>query len=321
MVAEHLLKDGHQLVGLARSQSSADELAQNGIEPVRGQIGDVQVVGEQARRADGVVQVSTGGFLQQAMSSAQLLIDNTAALIEALRGSGKPLVMTYGIAMYMDTGWLDTKRVVTEDDPRCWAYFYAHFEQVQRMLEAEPSVRHIGIIPSSVYGRGGGYIGSLPRLFDSVRKYGKLYAVAPGEDCANSFVHVDDLADLYTRAVRSADTRGYYIASSQIVPMIDAARWVSHAAGLGGELEFVDYPAIRKLCGRYVELDWWVNLRGSGEKAARELGWRPSHPTLHDHLASLPQPLDLSSVYPAPRRRAASDAARAAGGVAATGEV
>jgi hypothetical protein len=60
------------------------------------------------------------------------------------------------------------------------------------------------------------------------------------------------------------------------------------------------------LNGRPGELDFFVNCRASSEKAREVLGWRPHRPGVIDDLASLPKPLDLSSVYPEPKRQLAA---------------
>lgn len=310
-VAEYLRADGHELVGLARSAESAEKLAAAGIEPVRGEIGDRDLIESQARKSDGVVQLATAGFLNQAVDGQQALRSTVDGVVAALRGTNKPYIITFGHAMYMDTGaWGDPERVATEEDPATWSRFYAHWGDVQRLLAAEPGVRTIEILPSGTYGRGGGYIGTVSRVFDGVRKHGKVYAVAPGDN-GWSKVHIDDLAELYMLALRSPDTRGRFIGAAEIVTMIDQARAVSRAAGLGGEVEFVDYRTMRQLNGRYAEFDWWTNVRTSGQKARNVLGWRPHHPTLIEELDSLPKPLDLWSVYPKrDRQAAAADAAR-----------
>src|ERR1700737_11868 len=67
VVAERLKADGHDITGLARSADAAAQLAAAGIEPVRGAMGDRDVLGEHATKADGVVQIATGGFLVQAL--------------------------------------------------------------------------------------------------------------------------------------------------------------------------------------------------------------------------------------------------------------
>jgi nucleoside-diphosphate-sugar epimerase len=166
-------------------------------------------------------------------------------------------------------------------------------------------VRSIVLTPGQVYGHAGGYIGPIARLFNGVRNHGVVYAVAPGTN-ACTYVHVDDLADLYALALRRTDTRGTFIAATDTVSQIDVARAVSRAAGLGGEVEFVDYPTMRELNGRANELDFWCNCRASSQKARDVLGWQPHRPGVIAELASLPRPLDLNTVYPEPKRQLAA---------------
>jgi nucleoside-diphosphate-sugar epimerase len=97
-----------------------------------------------------------------------------------------------------------------------------------------------------------------------------------------------------------------FIAATDTVSQIDVARAVSRAAGLGGEVEFVDYPTMRELNGRANELDFFCNCRESGQKAREVLGWQPHRSGVIDELASLPTPLDLNTVYPEPKRQLAA---------------
>jgi nucleoside-diphosphate-sugar epimerase len=130
-----------------------------------------------------------------------------------------------------------------------------------------------------------------------------VYAVPPATN-AFTYVHVDDLADLYALALGTAGVRGTYIAATDTVIQMDVAKAVSAAAGLGGAVELVDYPRMRELNGRGGELDFFCNCRASGEKAKVELGWQPHRPGILVELASLPKPLDLNSLYPQPKRQA-----------------
>jgi nucleoside-diphosphate-sugar epimerase len=305
VVAERLQADGHVITGLARSADAAAQLAAAGIEPVRGALGDFDVLAEQARKADGVVQIATGGFLVQALESVNETVGASDVLMEALVGTEKPYVLTGGTGAYIDTGIAFPERVVTEADPISPPHFYAHLGDILRKVAATDAVRSIVLMPGQVYGRGGGYIGPIARLFNGVRKHGVVYAVGPGTN-GTTFVHVDDLADLFAFALRATDTRGSFIAATDTVTAIDIARAVSRAAGLGGEVKFVDYPRMRELNGRANELDFWVNCRASSQKARDVLGWQPHRLGVIAELASLPQPLDLNTVYPGPRRHAAA---------------
>ena len=306
VVAERLKADGHDITGLARSADAAAQLAAAGIEPVRGAMGDRDVLGEHATKADGVVQIATGGFLVQALETVNEAVSTVDTFLEALAGTDKPYVLTGGTGAYLDTGIAFPERVVTEADPISPPHFYSHLGDILRKVAATENVRTIVPALGQVYGRAGGYIGPVARLFNGVRKHGVVHAVAPGTN-AFTFVHVDDLADLYALALRQTDTRGTFIAATDTVAAIDVARAVSRAAGLGGEVEFVDYTTMRELNGRVGELDFFVNCRASSQKARDVLGWQPHRPGVIAELASLPTPLDLNTVYPEPRRHAAAE--------------
>lgn len=305
VISERLRADGHVLTGLARSEESAAQLRAAGIEPVRGALGDVEVITEQATAADGVVQIATGGFLLQALESVREAFTTVDAVLEALAGTEKPYVSTGGTGGWLDTGIVFPERVVTEADPICPPHFYAHYGDIFRTLVASTDVRTIVLSPGQIYGRGGGYIGPIARLFNGVRKHGVVHAVAPGDN-AFTFVHVDDLADLYALALRTPGLRGHYFAATDTVSAMDVAKAVSAAAGLGGDVELVDYRTMRRLNGRVGELDFWANCRASSDRARNELGWQPHRPGLLAELASLPTPLDLHTVYPEPKRQAAA---------------
>jgi nucleoside-diphosphate-sugar epimerase len=304
VVCERLLAEGHQLRGLARSDEAAAQLAEDGIEPVRGGLGDNDVIGKESRAADGVVQITTGGFLIQAMDTVHEAVSTTDAVLEALAGTNKPYIWTGGTGGWLDTGAAFPERVVTETDPMTPPHFYIHFLQIAQKLLASQDVRTIILSAGQLYGRGGGYIGPVARSFNDFRKHGVVHAC--NMDNAFTFVHVDDLADLYAIALRDSSTRGNYIAATDTVHMMDVARAVSKAVGLDGKIEIVDHLTMRQLNGRANEGDFFCNLRASCAKARKELGWEPHRPGLLEELASLPKPLDVNSVYPEPKRQAAA---------------
>jgi nucleoside-diphosphate-sugar epimerase len=304
VVCERLLAEGHQLRGLARSDAAAAQLAEDGIEPVRGALGDTDVIGKESRAADGVVQITTGGFLIQAMDTVHEAVSTTDAVLEALAGTNKPYIWTGGTGGWLDTGAAFPERVVTETDPMTPPHFYIHFLQIAQKLLASQDVRTIILSAGQLYGRGGGYIGPVARSFNDFRKHGVVHAC--NMDNAFTFVHVDDLADLYAIALRDPSTRGNFIAATDTVHMMDVARAVSKAVGLDGKIEIVDHLTMRQLNGRANEGDFFCNLRASCAKARKELGWQPHRPGLLEELASLPKPLDVNSVYPEPKRHAAA---------------
>jgi nucleoside-diphosphate-sugar epimerase len=116
-VVPELIGAGHQVVGLARSDTSAAALEAAGAEVHRGNLDDLDSLGEAAAAADGVIHLA---FKHEEMRSGALPVAIAAelaairALGAALEGSDKPLVGTSGTLMLAHLGITD--RPGTERD-------------------------------------------------------------------------------------------------------------------------------------------------------------------------------------------------------------
>ena len=116
-VIPELLDNGHQLVGLARSDASAEAVAARGAEVRRGDLDDLEGLKAAAAEADGVIHLAfkhealrTGDF----MDAVSADMAATQAIGETLVGSDKPFVSTGGTLMLARAGI--TGRLGTEDD-------------------------------------------------------------------------------------------------------------------------------------------------------------------------------------------------------------
>jgi nucleoside-diphosphate-sugar epimerase len=98
-VVPELLRAGHQVVGLARSDDSAAALTASGATPLRGDLDDRDGLARAAAAADGVIHLA---FKHEAVRSGDyagaVAADLRAieAIAGALAGSGKPFVSTSG---------------------------------------------------------------------------------------------------------------------------------------------------------------------------------------------------------------------------------
>jgi nucleoside-diphosphate-sugar epimerase len=118
VVAELLAAD-HQVLGLARSDASAEAVATAGAEVRRGDIGDLDLLRAAARESDGVVHLAfrheiafTGDF-DTAVASDRAAIE---ALGEGLAGTERPLAIASGVAG-LKPGALATERDTPEPFP------------------------------------------------------------------------------------------------------------------------------------------------------------------------------------------------------------
>ncbi len=119
-VIPELLANGHRVVGLTRSDGSAEAVAALGAEVRRGDLDDLDGLAAAAAEADGVIHLA---FKHEAMRTGDFTgaVDSDLAahraIGEALVGTDKPFVSTGGTLMLAMAGITDRGgRVGTEDD-------------------------------------------------------------------------------------------------------------------------------------------------------------------------------------------------------------
>jgi nucleoside-diphosphate-sugar epimerase len=114
-IVPELLRAGHEVTGLARSDASAATLSALGAQVRRGDLQDLDGLKEAAAEADGVIHVAhrqdllpVGGMAAVAASEVPIIL----AYGDALAGTGKPLVAAGSIGSPGNLG-----RSATEQDP------------------------------------------------------------------------------------------------------------------------------------------------------------------------------------------------------------
>ena len=106
-VIPELLNNGHQVVGLARSDASAEAVARLGAEVRRGDLDDLDGLRAAAAEADGVIHLA---FKHEAMRTGDFMgavsadMAATQAIGETLIGTDKPFVSTGGTLMLAMAG-------------------------------------------------------------------------------------------------------------------------------------------------------------------------------------------------------------------------
>ena len=132
-----------------------------------------------------------------------------------------------------------------------------------------------------VYGRGGSFI--IPKLLHAARQEGVAHYVGTGENCWST-VHVDDLADLYVRALEHApESVVFNAATGPAVSWRVLAEAVSRAAGAKGRTASWTVEEASQIFGPYAR-GFTENQQLSVVRAHQLFGWSPRGLPILDDL-------------------------------------
>lgn len=294
VIAEKLLLSGHQVTSLARSESSASALRSKNIGVIYGDLQDLDVLAKAAGESDGVIHAgfkqSEHGFADAMAAEREVVL----ALIHGLGDSAKPFIYTGGTGMLGDTDSTVFDEKTPDrfkpgegagDTSEMRRAGMERMETESRVLAAK-GVRGIVLRPPNVYGRSNGH-----GLISFLMFFGqKIGAVAYADFSAGhlwSFVHVDDLADLYVLALeKSSGGELYYASSESGIPTRALAEAISRGIGTEGRTAGLSMAELTELFDNPFMSEFWSwNNQSSAEKARRLLGWEPTHMQMPEEIA------------------------------------
>jgi nucleoside-diphosphate-sugar epimerase len=283
-VVPELLGAGHEVVGLARSDASANKLEAAGATVKRGDLDAPDDLAKAAAAADGVIHLAfqheiafSGNFPAAAAADRQAV----EAMGAALADSDRPFVLASGLL------GLSVGHVATENDGLVPSPEMRANPAARRMATAlyTLSLRGIGVrssvlrLPPTVHGDGDG--GFMATFIEIARQKGE--AGYPG-DGANRWpaVHVSDAATLFRLAVEDAPAGSVlHAVGDEGVPF----RQIAETMG-----RHLDVPASSvspaDAADHFFPLGHFVGLDSpaSATITSELLGWKPTGPTLLEDL-------------------------------------
>ncbi|MGN6421644.1 MAG: SDR family oxidoreductase [Pseudobacter sp.] len=276
-IVQELLKAGHQVTGLARSDSSAAALIDAGAAVHRGSLEDKSSLKEGAALADAVVHTAFNHDFSKYASSCEDDRRVILAMGEAMAGSGKPLLITSGI------GLLKYNRVVTENDlpsgsdlvPR------AASEEAANTVAAMGVNSYIVRLPHTVHGKGDH--GFIPMAI-SMAKEKKVSAFIGDGNNRWPAVHRLDAAVIYRLILeQQPDQKNFHAVAEEGVPFREIAREI----GKGLELpvqskDGAEAEAHFGFLTHFAKMD----CPASSEISKSVLGWKPAQIELIGDLKS-----------------------------------
>ncbi|MGV9818657.1 SDR family oxidoreductase [Nocardia xishanensis] len=270
-VVPELIGAGHQVLGLARSDSSAAALTEAGAEVIRGGLDDLDVLHAGAAGSDAVIHLAFIHDFSRFAESIQTDARAIEAMGAALEGSGKPLVITAGTPAVPG-------QVATEHDHSAPGTPTAGRDANARMALAmasrgvRPSVVRL---PRSVHGDGDQ--GFIAQLIGIARDKGASGYVGDGTSRWPA-VHVQDAAHLFRLALEQAPAGSVlHAVGDEGVPTRDIA------AAIGRHLNLPTGPAPAENFGFLGHL-LAVDQPAFATLTHELLGWKPTRPGLLQDL-------------------------------------
>jgi nucleoside-diphosphate-sugar epimerase len=256
-----LIRHGHTVTALARSERAADAVRALGATPVTGGLTDLGVLNEAAARAEAVIHLAQADSGEADLAAATAMQDGV--------GAG-PYVHTGGTWVYGDT-----TGVADETAPWNPPALVAWRQPVEAAVlsRAEHGGRPVVVQPGLLYGGDNRLIdvffttpgkeaGAIPYLGDGTNRW--------------ALVHIDDLAELYVAALQ-AKAGSVYVGVGGVNPTVkDVAEAISRGAGIDGKTVSITLEQAHRQMGPVADA-FALDQQFTPARAHAELGWTPTH--------------------------------------------
>ncbi|OUJ71959.1 SDR family oxidoreductase [Hymenobacter crusticola] len=272
-VVQELQQNGHEVLGLARTEQSAQALTAAGAEVMKGDLNDLDSLKRGAEQADGVIHLAFNHDFSQYQAAAATDSHAIEAMGSVLAGSNRPLVITSGLAGFA----LD--HIATEQDSPGVG---ARTSEQTALALVPQGVRALVVrLAASVHDKGD--YGFVPYLIQVARQKGESAYIGHGLNRWPA-VHRLDAAHLFRLVVeQGAAGTCYHGVADEGIALRDLATIVG---------QHLNVPVVSKSVEEAAAHFGWMarfaslNLAASSTLTQQWLNWRPTHPGL---LADLEQ--------------------------------
>jgi nucleoside-diphosphate-sugar epimerase len=272
-VVPELIDAGHHVVGLARSDASADALAAAGAEVHRGSLEDIDSLREGASKSDGVIHLAFIHDFSQYESANESDRRAITAMGGALRGTNRPLVIASGVATTA------VGRAATEDDPAAPAFPRSEASNLTLALGETGVLPAVVRLPPTTHGDGDN--GFIAMLIATAREKGASGTVGDGSNVWPA-VHRSDAARVFRLALERTTAPAVYHAVGEAgVPTRTIAEVIGRHLGMPVE-SIPPEDAIAHF--GWLGTIWALDAPTSNDLTRKGLGWEPTGPTLIEDL-------------------------------------
>lgn len=275
-VVQELIDAGHQVIGLARSDTAAKSLAAAGAEVHRGDIEDLASLRSGAARSDGVIHTAFNHDFSKFKANCEADRQAIGALGSPLAGSNRPLIITSGV------GILPQGRLVTEDSlPASGPTAHPRAASEEAAASVAASGVRVTVVRLSPSVHGTGDHAFVPLLIELARQKGCSGYLGEGLNRWPA-VHRLDAARLFRLTLeKRSDGARYHGVAEEGVPF----RRIAEVIGRRLKLPVVSIAP--EEAARH--FTWFAHFAAMDVPASSQwtreiLGWEPRQPGLIEDL-------------------------------------
>jgi nucleoside-diphosphate-sugar epimerase len=270
-VVQELQQAGHQVLGLARSDASAQALTAAGAEVLRGDLTDLDSLKRGAAAADGIIHLAYNHDFSQYEAAAVTETSAIGAMGSVLAGSDRPLVVTSGFAGFAPG------RLATEEEMPAVA---VRTSESAALALVPQGVRAMAVrLAASVHDAGDH--GFVPYLIGLARQKGEAAYLGEGLNRWPA-VHRRDAARLFRLAAEKGEAGArYHGVGDEGIAFCDLATVIGRHLGV---------PVVSKSAEEAADYFGWMarfaglDMAASSALTQQRLGWQPAHLGLLDDL-------------------------------------
>jgi nucleoside-diphosphate-sugar epimerase len=268
-----LVRSGHEVVGLARSEASMTALALSGAQARRGSLEDLDSLREGAAESDGVVHLAFIHDFSQYDAANEVDRQAITAMGAALEGSGRPLVVASGVPTTAE------RRPATEADPPSPGFPRSEASALTVDLASSGVRSSVVRLPPTVHGRGDH--GFISMIVGVARQRGVSGYTGDGSNVWPA-VHCSDAAGLFRLALEGAAAGStWHAVADEGVPTRAIAEVIAR---------HLDVPVVSIApddAGEHfgwIGMVWGADIPATSAFTRERLGWQPTGPSLVQDL-------------------------------------
>jgi len=263
---KELIANGHEVIGLARSDANIAALRDIGAKVHRGALEDLESLKAGAANADGVIHLAFIHDFSRFAENGQIDKRAIEAMGDVLAGTNKPFIVTSGTAL------IAPGTVATEDMRRAAGENLPRVSEQAGLAYASRGVRAMTVRLPQVHGADG-RAGLVTYLLQSARQKAAAAYVGDGAE-RWAAGHRTDVARLYRLALEKGTADGvYHAVGEEGVPMRQIIDVIGRA---------LNVPVLsikREEAGDYfgpLAMFAGLDMPASSALTQQRLGWKPN---------------------------------------------